>query len=202
MSDTMLQIAATTAEREPLFSINPLAVVGFIAIVAILFIIAEYNRFVQLRHKIKQAKSGIDVYLTQRFDLIPNLVECVKAYSKHEESIFTEIANLRSAYMSQSKSLEKGANLNNKMNQLIAVAENYPELKPSEQYLNLQRNLTKIESQLQAARRIYNMEVTNYNDKICTVPSNLVASLFGFKEAKLFEIEEYKRENININLGE
>ena len=134
--------------------------------------------------------------------MIPNLVECVKGYTKNEEKIFTEIANLRSAYMTQSKSLEKGADLNNKMNQLIAVAENYPELKASEQFLNLQRNLTKIESQLQAARRIYNMEVTNYNDKICTAPSNLVANLFGFKEAKLFEIEEYKKENININLGD
>lgn len=177
--------------------------VGLIIIAIILIaILVLYNNLVKARNKVRQAESGIDVYLTQRFDLIPNLVECVKGYSKHEEKIFTEIANLRSAYMSQSKSLEKGADLNNKMNQLIAVAENYPELKASEQYLNLQRNLTKIESQLQAARRIYNMEVTNYNDKICTVPSNLVASLFGFKEAKLFEIEEYKKENININLGD
>ena len=177
---------------------------GILIIIAIILItiLVLYNNLVKSRNKVKQAESGIDVYLTQRFDLIPNLVECVKAYSKHEENIFTEIANLRSSYMSQSKNLEKGANLNNKMNQLIAVAENYPELKASEQYLNLQRNLTKIESQLQAARRIYNMEVTNYNDKIGTVPSNLVASLFGFEEAKLFEIEEYKRENININLGE
>lgn len=177
--------------------------IGLIIIAIILIaILILYNNLVKARNKVKQAESGIDVYLTQRFDLIPNLVECVKGYSKHEEKIFTEIANLRAAYMTQSKSLEKGVDLNNKMNQLIAVAENYPELKASEQYLNLQRNLTKIESQLQAARRIYNIEVTNYNDKISTIPSNLVASLLGFKEAKLFEIEEYKRENININLGE
>ena len=176
---------------------------GLIIILIVLgVILVLYNNLVKARNKVKQAESGIDVYLMQRFDLIPNLVECVKAYSKYEEKIFTEIANLRSAYMGQSKNLEKGANLNNKMNQLIAVAENYPELKASEQFLNLQRNLTKTESQLQAARRIYNMEVTNYNDKICTIPSNLVASLFGFEEAKLFEIEEYKRENINIKLGD
>ena len=170
--------------------------------IILMMILVIYNNLVKARNKVKQAESGIDVYLTQRFDLIPNLVECVKAYSKHEEKIFTEIANLRSAYMSKSKNIENGAQLNNKMNQLIAVAENYPELKASEQYLNLQRNLTKIESQLQAARRIYNIEVTNYNDKICTVPSNLVAGLFGFREAKLFEIEEYKKENINIKLGD
>jgi len=174
---------------------------GLIIIAILLIIILVlYNNLVKARNKVKQAEANIDVYLNQRFDLIPNLVECVKAYSKHEQSIFTEITTLRSTYMKQPSNIKEAENLNNKMNQLIAVAENYPELKASEQYLNLQRNLTKIESQLQAARRIYNMEVTNYNDKICTVPSNLVASLFGFKEAKLFEIEEYKKENINIKL--
>lgn len=172
-----------------------------IIIVIFLFsILIIYNNLVKARNKVKQAESGIDVYLNQRFDLIPNLVECVKAYSKHEQSIFTEIANLRATYMNKQKNIKNAENLNNKMNQLIAVAENYPELKASEQYLNLQRSLTKLESQLQAARRIYNMEVTEYNNKISVVPSNIVASLFGFKEAKLFEIEEYKRENININL--
>ena len=171
-------------------------------IVAILLIsvLILYNNLVKARNKVKQAESGIDVYLNQRFDLIPNLVECVKGYSKHEQSIFTEIANLRSAYIKQPSDIKSAENLNNKMNQLIAVAENYPELNASEQYLNLQRNLTKLESQLQAARRIYNAEVTAYNDKIAVVPSNIVASLFGFKEAKLFEIEEYKKENINIKL--
>ena len=175
---------------------TPLIIIAIL----ILIILSLYNNLVKARNKVKQAESGIDVYLNQRFDLIPNLVECVKAYSKHEQSIFTEIATLRSSYMKQPSNIKNAENLNNKMNQLIAVAENYPELKASEQYLNLQRNLTKLESQLQAARRIYNAEVTNYNDKISVVPSNLVASLFGFKEAKLFEIEDYKRENININL--
>ena len=173
---------------------------AILIIIAILLIIGMYNNLVRLLNKVKQAESGIDIYLNQRFDLIPNLVECVKAYSKHEESIFTEIANLRSAYIKEPKDLKNAENLNNKMNQLIAVAENYPELKASEQYLNLQRTLTKLESQLQAARRIYNVEVTNYNDKIMVVPSNIVAILFGFKEKKLFEIEDYKRENINIKL--
>ena len=175
-------------------------IVLIIIAIILIWILAIYNKLVKSKNKVKQAESGIDVYLTQRFDLIPNLVECVKAYSKHEEKIFTEIAELRTAYAKQPADLKSAENLNNKMNQLIAVAENYPELKASEQYLNLQRNLTKIESQLQAARRIYNIEVTNYNDKICTIPSNLVAGMFGFEEAKLFEIEEYKRENINIKL--
>ncbi len=91
-------------------------------------------------------------------------------------------------------------NLNNGINKLIAVAEAYPDLKASEQFLNLQKNLTKIESQLQAARRIYNNEVTNYNTKISTVPTNIIASIFGFKEEELFQIEEYKKDNVKINI--
>ena len=175
----------------------------YIIIAIILMVILKlYNNLVKARNKVRQAESGIDVYLNQRFDLIPNLVECVKAYSKHEQSIFTEITNLRATYMNKQKDITNAQNLNNKMNQLVAVAENYPELKASEQYLNLQKNLSKIESQLQAARRIYNNEVTKYNTKITTVPSNIIASAFGFKEANLFTIEEYKKENIEINLGE
>ena len=169
---------------------------GFVILIIILSL---YNNLVKLRNKVAQAQSGIDVYLNQRFDLIPNLVECVKGYSKHEKEIFTEITNLRTTYMKQPKDIKNAEKLNNKMNQIIAVAENYPELKANEQYLNLQKTLTKLESQLQAARRIYNTEVTDYNNKIYTVPSNIVAKLFGFKEAKLFEIEEYKKENINVN---
>ena len=175
----------------------PILIIIAIILISILVL---YNNLVKAKNLVKQAESGIDVYLNQRFDLIPNLVECVKAYSKHEKEIFTEIAELRTSYMKQPKNIKNAENLNNKMNQLIAVAENYPELKASEQYLNLQKTLTKIESQLQAARRIYNTEVTSYNNKISVIPSNLVAGLFGFKEAKLFEIEEYKRENINIKL--
>ena len=170
-----------------------------IVIVILVIILAKYNNLVKARNKVRQAESGVDVYLNQRFDLIPNLVECVKGYSKHEKEIFTEITNLRTTYMKQPKDIKNAEKLNNKMNQIIAVAENYPELKANEQYLNLQKTLTKLESQLQAARRIYNTEVTDYNNKIYTVPSNIVAKLFGFKEAKLFEIEEYKKENMNVN---
>ena len=171
--------------------------------IVILIIFGMYNSLVKMRNKVKQAESGIDVYLNQRFDLIPNLVECVKGYSKHEKEMFENIVKLRTEYMNnKGKDLKKAEELNNNMNQVIAVVENYPELKASEQYLNLQKNLSKIESQLQAARRIYNNEVTKYNTKIATVPSNIIASMFGFKEESLFTIEEYKKENIEINLGE
>ncbi|MBQ3145921.1 MAG: LemA family protein [Clostridia bacterium] len=178
-------------------------IIGIVIGIIILIVFSMYNTLVKMRNKVKQAESGIDVYLNQRFDLIPNLVECVKGYSKHEKDIFEKIVKLRTEYMNNKKTnLQQAEKLNNNMNKIIAVAENYPELKASEQYLNLQKNLSKIESQLQAARRIYNNEVTRYNTKIATVPSNIIAGVFGFKEANLFTIEEYKKENIEINLGE
>ena len=177
-------------------------VIAIVLGIIILIVFSMYNSLVKMRNKVRQAESGIDVYLNQRFDLIPNLVECVKGYSKHEKEVFENIVKLRAEYMKNKKTdLKQAENLNNNMNQVIAVAENYPELKASEQYLNLQKSLSKIESQLQAARRIYNVEVTKYNTKIATVPSNIIAGLFGFKEAQIFTIEEYKKENIEIDLG-
>ena len=198
MSDTMLMAAVDSSTAAPQIGVNPLYVLMFILIVGAIFIVAEYNKFVQLRHKIKQAKSGIDVYLTQRFDLIPNLVECVKGYAAHEEKVFTEMARLRGEY-ERSKDLKAGSELYNKCNNILAIGEANPYLQASEQFLNLQKNLTKMESQLQAARRIYNGDVTLYNTTISTFPNSLFASFFGFHEEELFVIEEYKKENININ---
>ena len=169
-------------------------------IIVILIILGSYNSLVKLRNKVNQAKSGIDVYLNQRFDLIPNLVECVKGYAKHEVEVLEKITQLRAEY-SRSKDIKEAEKLNNGINQVIAVAEQYPELKASEQFLNLQKSLSKMESQLQAARRIYNNEVTAYNTTINTVPTNIIAKMFNFKEAELFTVEDYKKENIQVDLG-
>ena len=168
--------------------------------IIIMIILSKYNGIVRLQKKVKQAESGIDVYLNQRFDLIPNLVECVKGYAKHEKEIFENIAKLRIEYIQGNKNLKNAEKINNVMNKILAIAEDYPDLKASEQFLNLQKNLSKMESQLQAARRIYNNEVTKYNTKISVVPNNIIAKMFGFKEKELFEIEEYKKENINVDL--
>ena len=145
-----------------------------------LFLIVEFNTFIRLRNKIRQSKSSIEVYLNQRFDLIPNLVECVKAYTNYEEKVLT--------------------NINSEFNKILSVAENSPDLKANEQFLNLQKSLEKMESQLQAARRIYNGDITLYNTTISTFPNNIFAKIFGFKEEALFEIEEYKKGKINIDL--
>ena len=167
-----------------------LIIILAIVFILIISILSKYNKIVKLKNKVKQSKSGIDVYLNQRFDLIPNLVEVVKGYAKHEKEVLESITKMRTEYMNSGKNLKKGEKVNNEINKIIAVAENYPELKASEQFLNLQKNLSKMESQLQAARRIYNNDVTNYNTKISVVPDNIIAKLFGFKEEELFEIEE------------
>ena len=168
--------------------------------IIIIIILSKYNGIVRLQKKVEQSKSGIDVYLNQRFDLIPNLVECVKGYAKHEKEVFENITQLRSEYVKGSKNIKKAEKINDGLNKILAIAENYPELNASEQFLNLQKNFSKMESQLQAARRIYNLDVTKYNTKISVVPNNIVAKMFGFKEKELFEIEEYKKENINVDL--
>lgn len=174
-------------------------VVG-IVVLLILIVFGQYNTLVKLKMKVKQAKSGIDVYCQQRFDLIPNLIETVKGYMKHEKEVFDNITRLRTEY-NNTKNIKVSQELNRQMNSIIAVAENYPDLKASEQFLNLQRNLEKIESQLQAARRIYNNDVTNYNTKISIVPYNVIASMFNFESESLFELEdENARKNIKVEL--
>lgn len=170
-----------------------------IVIIVLAFIAGTYNKLIKLSNKAKQSKQGIDIYLKQRFDLIPNLVECVKAYAKHEKETLEKVTELRKDY-DKDQSLKQGEIVNNELNKIIALAESYPELKASENYLNLQKNLTKMESQLQAARRIYNSDVTRYNTAIQTIPSNIIAGLFGFKEKELFGIEDSQKNNIDINI--
>lgn len=173
-------------------------IIIIIVIAILLVLLIMYNGLVKKRNAVKQSRSSIDVYLTQRFDLIPNLVECVKGYAKHEEKLLESITKLRTEY-NVSKDLDKASLLNTQMNKLIAIVENYPDLKASENFLNLQKNLTKMEDQLQAARRLYNMDVTAYNTAIQVFPTNLIASAFNFAEEKLFELEPGKGENVKIN---
>jgi len=172
-----------------------------ILLIIAIFLIYEFNKFVTLRNKLRQSKSTIEVYLNQRFDLIPNLVEVVKGYAKYEETVLSKIAELRQAYdADKNKDLDKASEINHECNKLFAVAENNPDLKGSEQFSNLQKSLSKIENNLQAARRLYNANITLYNTTLDSFPSNIVASMFGFKQEKLFEIEEYKKENIQLDI--
>ena len=169
----------------------------FIIVILIIYVLFEYNKIVKLKNNTKQSESGIDVYLNQRFDLIPNLVECVKEYAKHEKELLEKVTEMRAGYL-KNKNIKDAEKLNNGINNIIAIAENYPDLKASEQFLNLQNSLIKMESQLQAARRIYNNDVTKYNITLESIPTNVIGKIFGFKKMDLFQIEEYKKENIDI----
>ena len=172
-----------------------------VILIIMFYILITYNILVKNRLRVHQAKSGIDVYLKQRFDLIPNLVECVKKYSEHEQKTFTEIAKLRAEYY-KNKDLNTGRELNSKFNNVIAVVENYPELKADEQFLMLQKTLSKMENQLQAARRLYNIEVTSLNTKIEVFPSNLIAVAFNFQKENLFELDDdIEKNNVQINIS-
>ena len=171
----------------------------FLIAIILIVILLIYNGLIKKRNAVKQSRSSIDVYLTQRFDLIPNLAECVKGYANYEKNLLESITKLRTEY-NVNKDLEKASLLNTQMNKLIATIENYPELKANESFLNLQKNLTKMEDQLQAARRLYNIDVTAYNTAIQIFPTKIIASIFNFKEEKLFELEQGKDSDIKIDL--
>lgn len=162
-----------------------------IIFIIIVWVIIKNNKIIKLKNKVKQAESTIDVYLKQRFDLIPNLVECVKTYMQYEQETLQAIVEQRNEYMQKNiNNWYEAAKLNSECNNIIIKAEQYPELKSSEQFLNLQKQLAKTENELQAARRFYNSNVTVYNTEIKTFPNNMVAGIFGHKEAELFEFEQ------------
>ena len=171
----------------------------FIILLILIVLLLIYNGLIKKRNAVKQSRSSIDVYLNQRFDLIPNLVECVKGYAKHESNLIESITKLRSEY-NQNKDLSTASQLNTKVNNLLVEVENYPELKSSENFLNLQKNLTKMEDQLQAARRLYNSNISILNQLIVTFPASMVANSKGLTKKDFFEAENHKKEDVKIDL--
>ncbi len=143
-----------------------------ILITLIAYIIATYNIFIKLKKQINNSYSVIDVYLKKRFDLIPNLVEVTKEYANYEKDILVKITEYRTEY-NQKKDKNSIYKLNREYDNLMLIVENYPDLKASEQFAKLQKNLIKVESELQAARRIYNNDITKYNTKLSVFPSNI-----------------------------
>jgi LemA protein len=167
-------------------------IAAVIALVAVA-IVGIYNALVQGRIQVREGWSGIDVQLKRRHDLIPNLIETVKGYIKHEKGVLEEVARLRSQATGDRGDIKSKAVLENNLTQALrtvfAVAENYPELKANQSFNELQKNLADIESEIQLARRYYNGTVRDYNIKAETFPSNIVANLFNFKVEEFFEVE-------------
>ena len=162
------------------------------AALVLIFTIFMYNRFVRQRNILDEAWSGIDVQLKRRHDLIPNIVETVKGYAKHEKTVLEEITHLRSRLSGPASMKEKGElenNFSQALKSIFALAEAYPDLKANQNFIDLQRILTETEEQIQLARRYYNGAARNYNTMVESFPNNLVAKMFGFNKADFFEIE-------------
>lgn len=165
-------------------------------------LLIDYNRFIKKNNKVKERQSQIDVLLNQRFDLIPNLVETVKGYAKHESGTLQEVVNLRSSYNNHGFSIDETEKVDKKINNIMMLAESYPDLKANSQFLSLQDDLNNIEEKLNYARTSYNNAVTSYNNLVESVPSNIIAKIFSFKRKELFKIDEEKRNNIKVNFNE
>ncbi len=163
-----------------------------LVVVLIIWGVIAFNRFIRGANLIREAWSGIDVQLKRRYNLIPGIVESVKGYSKHERALFEKVARLRSRCIDAAGTKEQGEAenaLSRTIKSLFAVAEDYPDLKASRSFLDLQKNLVEIEDQIQLARRYYNGTVRNFNIRVESFPSMLVARMCGFTQADFFEIE-------------
>ncbi|MEE0092432.1 MAG: LemA family protein [Bacilli bacterium] len=172
-----------------------------IVVLLIIYIIALYNSFVQLNNKVDEAFSTMDVYLKKRWDLIPNIVETVKGYAKHEKETLEKVISLRnSAYenMSDEEKIKANEQLTSGINKIMALAEAYPDLKANENFKDLSNQLTKVEEDIANSRKYYNGVVRIYNDKVKMFPSNIFAGLFGYKAKKMFETAAAERENIKV----
>jgi LemA protein len=171
-----------------------LVVIGFI-------LAGMYNSLVQLRVRADSAWSDIDIQLKRRHDLIPNLVETVKGYAAHEKGTFENIAKFRSQAMQATSPVDKAAaenQLTGALKSLFAVAEAYPELKANQNFMELQGSLSQLEDSIQNARRYYNAVVRDFNTKIQSFPTNILAGMFGFQTRQFFEVAETDREPVAV----
>ncbi len=179
-----------------------LIIILVLLLVAVGILISIYNGLVQLRVRADSAWSDIDVQLKRRHDLIPNLVETVKGYAAHEKGTFENIAKYRSAAMQATSPADRAAaegQLTAALRGLLAVAENYPQLRASEEFTSLQNQLSQTEDNIQNARRYYNAVVRDFNTRVQTFPSNLVAGMLGFKTRQFFELDSpADRENVAV----
>ena len=179
-------------------------IVGVIVAIILLLIIwaiATYNKLVDLRNRVKDQWAQIDVQLKRRFDLIPNLVETVKGYTKHESETLESVIKARNTYVSATTpdaQMKADGELEQAISKLFALAENYPDLKANTNFLELQQELQDTENKIATARQFYNDTVLTYNNKIEMFPSNIIASIFKFKMEEFFKAEEEARQNVKV----
>ena len=180
----------------------PGIVIGVIVLVSVIWLISSYNGFVTLRNKTEEAFSAIDVSLKKRYDLIPNYVETVKGYAKHESETLEKVVAARNQAMTATNiddKIKQENALSGALKSLFAVSESYPELKANENFNKLQDQLQRLEEEIAGSRRYYNGVVNRYNTKTELFPGNIIAGIFGFKRKPLFEVSnESERENVQV----
>ena len=175
-------------------------IIGLIGILAI-YVMATYNGFIRLRNTVEEAFSTMDVYMKKRYDLIPNLVETVKGYAAHERETLEKVITARNMAMNAQtiEQKEQSENmLSGTLKSLFALSESYPNLKADTQFLDLQRQLQKVEEDIAQSRKYYNAVAKSMNTKVESFPSNIVASMFGFTKVPFFTIDETERENVRV----
>lgn len=172
-----------------------------IVIVIAIWAISVYNGLVKARNRAEEAESGIDVHLNKRYDLIPNLVETVKGYAKHEEGTLSKVIEARNACLSAHgvDERDKADNiLSGTLRNLFALAESYPDLKANTNFIDLQNSLNQVESEILNARKYYNATARTFNDKMMVFPANIIAAPMGFKKLSYVEVEDAKKENVKV----
>jgi len=175
-------------------------IIAIVVIVA-LYVISTYNSLVSLKNKVEDQASQIDVELKRRFDLIPNLIETVKGYTKHEKETLESVVNARNKYVSADNlgdQLEADGELTSAISKLFALTESYPDLKANENFMNLQTELSEIEEKIVYARQFYNDSVLMLNNKIEMFPSNVIANMFKFTKKDFFEATKEERQNVKV----
>lgn len=180
-------------------------IIAIIIILLLIYVIGIYNKLVQAKMKVDNSWSQIDVQLQRRFDLIPNFVETVKGYMNHESETFENIAKLRTSWANTSSIAEK-ANIDNELSNalktIMAVSENYPELKANQNFSELSEELRNTENKISFSRQFYNDTVTMYNTKLEVFPSNIIANIFNFKSRELFQTEnDNARKNVKVDFN-
>ena len=180
----------------------PYILIG-IVVLLVFAVLIIFNNFVILNNKVKEAFSTMDVYLKKRWDLIPNLVETVKGYAKHEKDTLTEVVKLRNANyddLSESDKLTTNDKVGIKLGQIMLLAEKYPDLKASDNFKELSKELAEVEDEIAHARKYYNATIRDFNNKVEMFPSNIIAKLFGYKTKEMYEAKENERENIKVDI--
>lgn len=178
-----------------------LIIAGAVVVIVLLWFVATYNRFISLRNRVEEGFSTMDVYMKKRYDLVPNLVETVKGYAKHESSTFEKVVQARNMAMS-AKTVEQRAEGENMLagtlRSLFALAESYPELKANTNFLDLQGQLTGLENDIASSRKYYNALVREFNIAREAFPSVIVAGMMRLEKKAMFEIDEAERQNVKV----